>query len=203
MTISPVTLNNRWVCLEPISPDHASALYDIGQDAQSWRFLPRPCFHSLTDTQEWIQDALKLADKQQHITFVIKDRLRNRIAGSTRFLSIRPEHKGVEIGYTWLGAEFQRSHVNTATKLCLLHHAFDTLGCVRVELKTDARNLRSRQAIARIGATEEGHLRQHMIVQNGHLRDSVMFSILNTEWPAIQQTLSHRLGSIPVSGVYP
>lgn len=193
MNITPVTLSNQWVNLEPISLDHAEDLFNIGQQDRDWLYLPRPCFQSLTDTQDWIQEALNLAEKRKHITFVIKDRQHNQIAGSTRFLNIRPEHKGLEVGYTWLGAEFQRSHVNTATKLCLLQYAFDALGCIRVELKTDVRNLRSRKAIARIGATEEGHLRQHMIVQNGHLRDSVLFSILHTEWPVIRQALMNSL----------
>jgi N-acetyltransferase len=115
------------------------------------------------------------------------------VVGSTRFLNIRPEHRSLEIGWTWLGQDWQRTSLNTEAKFLLLSHAMERLGCVRVEFKTDARNARSQRALERIGATREGVMRKHMIVQGNFVRDSVYFSIIDTEWPDIKARLQGLL----------
>ncbi len=114
---------------------------------------------------------------------------KNKVVGSTRYLNIRPQHRALEIGWTWLGREWQRTSANTETKLLLLTHAFEKLGAVRVEFKTDGRNLRSQRALERIGATMEGVLRQHMIVQGNYRRDSVYFSVIDRDWPTVKERL--------------
>ena len=194
MQVTPVTLENRWVRLEPLAPRHAEELYAIGQQADDWLWMPRPCFTSLDDTCQWISEALQQQDKGLQIPFAIRDLESGRLAGSSRYLNIRAKDRGLEIGWTWLGREFQRTQVNTAAKLLLLGHAFDTLDALRVELKTDARNQRSQAAIARLGAIREGVFRRHMIVQEGFVRDTVYFSITDLDWPAVQSRLLRMLG---------
>ncbi len=193
MNVVPVTLENDLVRLEPLMLKHASGLFNIGQEAEDWAYLPRPCFQSLADTEEWILQAHRFLEQGEHISFAIIDRRSGLIAGSTRFLNIRAQHYGLEIGYSWLGRNFQGSHVNIAAKLCLLQHAFDQLHCLRVELKTDARNHRSQAAIKRLGAQQEGILRQHMIAQENFIRDSVMFSITHIDWPEVKANLTSKL----------
>jgi RimJ/RimL family protein N-acetyltransferase len=123
------------------------------------------------------------------LPFAIVEKAKGRVIGSTRYLNIRPEHRSLEIGWTWLGQNWQRTAINTETKLLLLSHAFEKLGCVRVEFKTDARNERSQRALQRIGATKEGVLRNHMVVQDDFLRDSVYFSVISSEWLDIKERL--------------
>lgn len=192
-TVSPVTLLGKGVRLEPLAPHHAEGLYAIGQEDQDWLYMPRGPLTSLEDTRQWISEAAEWAQAQQHISFAIIDTETGQVAGSSRYLSIRPEHRGLEIGYTWLGRAFQRSHINSAAKLCLLGHAFDTLQALRVELKCDSRNERSQAAIARLGATREGLFRKHMVVRNGFVRDTVYFSIIDSDWPAIKRNLNQKL----------
>ncbi len=138
--------------------------------------------------------AIALETAGQALPFAIIDKRSGRIAGSTRFLNIAAEHRRLEIGFTFIGRFCQRSPVNTAAKLLILTHAFERLNCLRVELKTDSRNAQSRAAIARIGATEEGMLRSHMICADATHRDTVYFSILHAEWPPIKARLLARLG---------
>ena len=184
--VRPITLENDRLRLEPLSQQHAQGLYNRGRVAGDWAYMPRSCFIDQADCRQWIDDALARNDQ---LPFAIIETAKNKVVGSTRYLNIRPEHRGLEIGWTWLGQEWQRTWVNTEAKLLLLTHAFERLGCVRVEFKTDARNLRSQAALERIGATREGELRQHMIVQGGHLRDSVFYSILDSEWPRVREQL--------------
>ena len=125
--------------------------------------------------------------------FAIVETAKDKVIGSTRYLNIRPEHRSLEIGWTWLGQNWQRTAINTETKLLLLSHAFEKLGCIRVEFKTDTRNERSQRALQRIGATKEGVLRNHMIVQDEFVRDSVYFSVISSEWLEIKERLE-RLG---------
>ena len=186
MNVQPVTLDGRAVTLEPLSQAHAQGLYNRGREQADWAYMPRACFVDLADTRQWIDEALERPD---HVPFAIVETHKQRPVGSTRYLNIRPEHRSLEIGWTWLGRDWQRTAVNTEAKYLLLHHAFERLGCVRVEFKTDARNLRSQKAIERIGATREGVLRQHMIVQDNHLRDSVYYSVLDSEWPRVKEHL--------------
>lgn len=186
MKIQPVTLEGSAVRLEPLREAHAPELYSRGQAKADWAFLPRGCFVDLADTRQWIEEALTTPG---HLPFAIIDRTKDKVVGSTRYLTIRPEHRSLEIGWTWLGHDWQRTAINTEAKLLLLTHAFEALGCVRVEFKTDARNERSIRALDRIGATREGVLRNHMIVQNNYVRDSVYFSVIVAEWPGVKTRL--------------
>ena len=186
LTVKPVVLAGEGVRLEPLSQEHAQGLYNRGRGAVDWGYMPRSCFIDLADTRQWIDEALG-ADAQ--LPFAIVETAKGKVVGSTRYLNIRSEHRSVEIGWTWLGQEWQRTGVNTRVKLLLLSHAFERLGCVRVEFKTDARNSRSQQALERIGATQEGVLRNHMIVQGNYLRDSVYFSVTSEEWPEVKARL--------------
>ena len=196
MTFSPqpVTLYGEHVRLEPLSLEHAEGLYNRGQEQDDWAFMPRPCFIDLADCQQWIEQAQGMTD---HVAFAVVETGKNRAIGSTRYLAIRPEHRGLEIGWTWLGRDWQRTPVNTEAKFLLLQHAFDLLGAIRVEFKTDARNQRSQNALERIGAVREGVFRQHMVVQEGHLRDSVYFSVIDRDWPAMKTALLRKLGRGP------
>jgi RimJ/RimL family protein N-acetyltransferase len=186
MSIGPVVLEGNLVRLEPLSAGHAQGLYNRGRTEADWAFLPRPCFVDLADTRQWIAQALASAGQ---VPFAIVEAGKGRAIGSTRYQNIRPEHRSLEIGWTWLGREWQRTGVNTEAKRLLLGHAFEQLGCVRVEFKADARNERSQQSLQRIGARREGVLRNHMIVQDNYVRDSVYFSITDAEWPAVRKRL--------------
>ena len=183
-------LEGERIRLEPLSMEHAQGLYNRGRMAADWAFMPRSCFIDMADVRQWVEEALQ--DPTQ-IPFTIVEKAKGRVVGSTRYLHIRPEHRTLEIGWTWLGQEWQRTGVNTEAKLLLLSHAFDRMGCIRVEFKTDARNLRSQRALERIGATREGVLRNHMIVQGGHHRDSVYFSVIDQEWPGVKKRLQRLL----------
>ncbi len=161
----------------------------VGNDLTRW--FPQP-LDTRAEVDKFVAEALTLAETQQALPFAIVDN-QGRIAGSTRFGAIVPEHRRVEIGWTFVGAAWQRTSVNTAAKLLLMEFGFERLGCNRIELKTDMRNSVSRAAIARLGATEEGILRQHVICADGHLRDTVYFSVLAHEWPAVKAGLQAKL----------
>lgn len=190
LPLEPGILRGDLVRLEPLGQQHAQGLYARGRHAPDWAYMPRACFVDLADTRQWVDAAL--AEPGQY-PFAIIENGKDRIAGSTRYLNIRPEHRSLEIGWTWLGQDWQRTGVNTESKLLLMTCAFETLGCHRVEFKTDARNLRSQAALERIGAAREGVLRQHMIVQGGHRRDSVYFSVIEPEWRAVKARLEQLL----------
>ncbi len=189
--VQAVVLNGEHVRLEPLAPGHAPGLFNHGQEAEDWAFMPRPCFIDTADCRQWIEETIATVG---HVPFAIVETGKDLPVGSTRYLNIRPEHRGLEIGFTWLGRDWQRSPINTETKLLLLQHTFEVLGAIRVEFKTDARNERSQQALERIGAVREGVLRRHMIVQQGYLRDSVYFSVTEEEWPRVKTGLLHKLG---------
>ncbi len=186
LDVKPVVLEGEAVRLEPLGQNHAQGLYSRGRFEPDWQYMPRACFVDAADVRHWIDEALQA---EAQLPFAIIERAKGRVAGSTRYLNIRPAQRSVEIGLTWLVQDYQRTVVNTEAKLLLLAHAFEHLGCIRVEFKTDARNLRSQQALERIGAVREGVLRQHMIVQGGYRRDSVYFSVIDTEWPQVKQRL--------------
>lgn len=183
----------KGVQLEPLSLSHAGGLYAIGQEADDWRYLPRPCFASLEDTEGWVEEACLLSEKHQHYSYAIVDSVNGEIMGSTRYLNIVPQDYVLEIGYTFLGKAYQRSRVNTLTKYLMLENAFGGHCANRVELRTDQRNIRSQRAIERIGAIKEGVLRKHRIVQQAYVRDTVVYSILADEWPLIQADLSKKI----------
>lgn len=189
----PVILEGRFVRLEPLDLHHAEGLYAVGQEDSVWRYLLRPKLRNLEDARGFVSEARQLLETGTQIPFAIIERETEQVAGSTRYLDIRPADHGLEIGYTWLGVPYQRTAVNTECKYLLLRHAFETLGAVRVQLKTDARNLRSQQAIERLGAVREGVLRKHMTVWDGFIRDTVFYSILENEWPCVKARLEQLL----------
>jgi len=185
--VSPVVLKGEHVRLEPLSQDHAQGLFNRGQEVSDWEFLPRACFVDMPDTRQWIDAALEAPNQ---LPFAIIETSKDKAVGSTRFLNIRPDHRSLEIGWTWLGREWQGTAVNTEVKSLLLEHAFERLRYLRVEFKTDARNLRSQKALERIGANWEGVLRNHMIVQGDFSRDSVFYSVIDREWPDVKERLA-------------
>ena len=186
LRVTPVVLRGKEVRLEPLGLIHAQGLYNRGRVEADWTHLPRSCFVDLADTRHWIDEALAV---EGQLPFAIVETAKDKVIGSTRYLNIRPEHRSLEIGWTWLGQNWQRTAINTETKLLLLSHAFEKLGCIRVEFKTDTRNERSQRALQRIGATKEGVLRNHRIVQDDFVRDSVYFSVISSEWLEIKERL--------------
>ncbi len=188
MRVEPVTLEGRIVRLEPLRFEHEAGLWEVAQDPEIWQFMSA-LIERRDDLHAWIAEALRLAQQGSALPFAIVERATGRAIGSTRYGNIMPADRNLEIGWTWLGKQFWRTPVNTECKYLLLRHAFETLGCVRVQLKTDALNVRSRTAIKRLGAVEEGTLRKHIWVQNRRFRDTVMFSIIDDEWPAVRERL--------------
>jgi RimJ/RimL family protein N-acetyltransferase len=188
MKVTEVTLEGARFRLEPLRESHHDPLCAVGLDDELWRWSPKQ-LRSAADMAAYIAFALGERDAGRALPFVVAERATGRVIGSTRFGGIEPAHRRVEIGWSWLGRSWQRSGANTEAKYLLLRHAFETLGCIRVELKTDALNERSRAAIRRIGGREEGTLRHHMITASGRVRDTVYYSILEGEWPAVKATL--------------
>lgn len=189
----PVTLSGHYARLEPLSPRHAQDLFRAGGHESIWRYMPTSVFRAPGDTGAWIDTALADAAGGSQVSFAIIDMAQGRTVGSTRYLTIRREHRGLEIGYTWLTPDAQRTAINTECKLLLLTHAFETLGALRVEFKTDLRNERSQRALERIGAVREGVFRRHMILWDGYIRDSVYYSIVDTQWPEAKAHLREKL----------
>lgn len=187
--VSPVILNGKYVRLEPMTEDHIPGLAEIGVGQTFWDFMLYGRMDSLEDMRNWVRDILSRAEKGADLPFVAIYLASGKVAGATRYLNIMPKDRGLEIGGTWYGTEYQRTPVNTECKYLLLTHAFERLGCIRVQLKTDLRNVRSQKAIERIGAKREGILRNHMILPSGQFRDSVFYSILDSEWPEVKKRL--------------
>ncbi|GAC1368248.1 MAG: GNAT family protein [Ktedonobacteraceae bacterium] len=193
MHIEPVRLSGRVVRLEPLTPGHATGLLQAGAELATWDYMPfNPCT-SLDTMREWIRSTLQEQADGLCIPFVIITLSDERIVGSTRYMSIMYKDRGLEIGWTWLAPEVRRSAVNTECKYLLLRHAFETLGAIRVQLKTDSRNLRSQRAIERLGAVREGVLRNHKIMPDGYFRHSVYYSIIDSEWPQVKAHLETKL----------
>ena len=187
--ISPVILNGKYVRLEPMTEDHIPGLAEIGVGQTFWDFMLYGRMDSVEDMRNWVMDILSRAQNGTDLPFVAIHLASGKVAGATRYLNIMPKDRGLEIGGTWYGTEYQRTLVNTECKYLLLTHAFERLGCIRVQLKTDLRNVRSQKAIERIGAKREGILRNHMILPSGQFRDSVFYSILDSEWPEVKKRL--------------
>lgn len=192
MTIETVTLSGRIVRLEPLQHRHAADLYEV-QDRHTWRFMQQKHISSLADMQDWIEVAQQLQHAGNVLAFAIVTQEDNRAIGSTRYLDIQQQNRGLEIGSTWLTSIAQRTGVNTECKYLLLRHAFEELGMIRVQLKTDSRNLQSQRAIERLGAVKEGTLRNHMIMPDGYYRHSVYYSIIESEWPTIKTGLEEKM----------
>ena len=191
-TPAPLTLTSPDVRLEPLTPVHADALARVGLDPELWRWIPTP-IGSVDEMRAYVATALEEQQRGVSLPFAIVDARSDEVIGSTRFGNIDVRNRRLEIGWTWLARSHQRTRANTAAKRLLLGHAFDALDANRVELKTDALNEKSRNAIARIGATQEGIFRQHVVCASGRIRDTVYFSILATEWPAVRGRLDERL----------
>ena len=192
MHIEQVTLEGEHVRLEPLTLGHFNRLSEFGFDEELWRWSPAPV-HTPDDMRVYIEQALKERDAGNALPFATIHRKSGRVVGCTRYGSIDRLHRRVEIGWTWIGREWQRTAVNTEAKFLMLRHAFERLGCIRVELKTDSLNERSRNAILRLGAKEEGILRNHVITASGRLRHTVYYSILESEWRAVKSRLEEKL----------
>lgn len=192
MKIEPVTLQGRVVRLEPLALAHVPGLARVGLDPELWRWIPTQVADA-AQMQAWVQTALEEQAAGNSLPFAIISQASGEAIGSTRYMNIVPAHRRLEIGSTWLSTAAQRSGANTEAKLLLLTHAFEALKAIRVELKTDALNSRSRAAIARIGGIEEGIFRRHVICASGRVRDTVYFSILDNEWPAAKTRLGGML----------
>jgi RimJ/RimL family protein N-acetyltransferase len=190
--IEPVTLEGDHVRLEPLTLDHHAALCEIGLDPELWRWTTTDV-RTPEDLRRYLQRALQEQREGRALPFATIDRALWKPVGSTRFGSIEPEHRRFEIGWTWIGREWQRTAINTEAKYLMLRHAFEVWGAQRVEFKTHAMNYRSRTAIARLGAKEEGTFRKHMISERGVPRDTVYFSIIDTEWAEVKAGLERKL----------
>jgi N-acetyltransferase len=193
MEVKPVTLQGKYVRLEPMTEAHVPGLAELGIGQPFWDFMVYGKINSVEDMRSWVRDVLARAEKGTDLPFVAIHLESGRVAGATRYLNIMPNDRGLEIGGTWYGPEFQRTGVNTECKYLLFTHAFETLGCIRVQLKTDSRNERSQKAIERIGAVKEGILRNHMILPDGYYRHSVYYSVLDTEWPDVKKRLEEMM----------
>ena len=193
MDVIPVTLTGRTVRLEPLSEAHVPDLTAVGLDPSIWRYMVYGSVDSEAKMLAFVQHLLKGHSAGTDLPFAVIHLASGCAVGCTRFMDIQPWHRGVEIGGTWYGIAYQRTAVNTESKYLLLRHAFETWGCVRVQLKTDLHNERSQRAIERIGAVREGVLRNHMIRPDGTIRDSVYYGIIDTEWPAVKARLEEML----------
>ncbi|HEU5249782.1 MAG TPA: GNAT family protein [Thermoanaerobaculia bacterium] len=192
MTLEPVVLEGQHVRLEPLSLDHLDDLARVAFDEEIWRWTSERAL-SADELRAYVERAMAAARTGGALPFATVSRAEGRAIGSTRFANFDASGRRVEIGWTWLGREWQRTAVNTEAKYLMLAHAFEKLGCVRVELRTDVKNERSRAAIRRIGGVEEGVLRKHAITSTGRVRDDVYYSILDDEWPAVRARLEERL----------
>jgi len=190
--VEPVILVGQFVRLEPMRVDHLPALCKAGLHPSLWEWTASQVADQ-SDMENYLRAALADQALGIGLPFVTIEQETGTLVGSTRFGNIDTKNKKVEIGWTWISPEWQRTFVNTEAKLLMFTHAFEVWKCIRVELKTDANNQRSRAAIARIGATEEGTLRNHMITGSGRYRDSVYFSVIDSEWEAVREDLTSRL----------
>lgn len=188
----PVFLEGRHARLEPLTQAHHTDLSAVGLDAELWRWIPTPV-RTPEEMSAYIATALEEQSRGVSLPFALIEKNGGKAIGSTRYGNIDRTHHRVEIGWTWIAPPWQRTAINTEAKYLLLKHAFEKLGCIRVELKTDSLNERSRAAILRIGAREEGTLRNHMITSTGRFRHTVYFSILDSEWPEVKSRLQARL----------
>ena len=200
MEIMPVSLQHRTVRLDPIRREHWQELWEVAKDSleDTFRWIPYP-MRSADDFESWMDQALSEQGRGESLVFATVEEASGKLIGSTRFMNIDRANRRVEIGSTWIAPRWQRSAINTEAKYLMLRHAFEGWGCIRVELKTDALNEKSRNAILRIGAKEEGTLRQHMITHTGRRRDTVYFSVIEGEWPEVRAKLEARMGGDVVS----
>jgi RimJ/RimL family protein N-acetyltransferase len=196
MDIKPVVLQGRWVRLEPLAEVHIPELAVAGRDDEIWEFMRYGSITTEAGMRAWVMELLDAQAQGTDLPFAVIHLASGRPIGSTRYLEIRRPHRALEIGGTWYALDYQRTAVNTECKYLLLRHAFEDLGCLRVQFKTDLRNERSQRAIERIGAIKEGVLRNHMVLLDETIRHSVYYSIIDSEWPAVKASLEKKLGYI-------
>ena len=189
----PVTLSTDKVILRPLSIEHLTDFYQAGAFPDIWRWsLPDKCT-SIEATKSWIQYSVEMTDIGEHVAFAIFDKETNEFVGSTRFCTIKPDDRNIEIGFTFITPKYQRSHINTHAKYCLLKHAFEELKAIRVEFKTHEKNDKSRKAIGRLGAKFEGVLRNQRILSDGTYRNTAIFSIIDCEWQTVKKQLEVKM----------
>jgi N-acetyltransferase len=184
------------VRLEPLARRHEKGLFTAARDERVWRWMPYDPSGSRESFHAWLEDALAASLAGTEAAFVTLDVATGKPVGSTRYLALRPEHRGLEIGWTWLTPAHWQTGANVEAKLLMLEHAFERLGCLRVEFKTDSRNERSRAALAALPARFEGIFRKHMLVRGGERRDSAYYSIVDDEWPEVRENLWRRIDAI-------
>ena len=194
MNIEPVILEGANVRLEPMRVDHLPALVEAGMDESLWKWTNNVVTDE-SDIERYVRDALAMQMLGTAVPFVTIDRKSGKVVGSTRFGNIDTINRKAEIGWTWINPKWQRTVINTEAKLLMLAHAFEVWDCIRVELKTDSNNEKSKNAMRRIGCTEEGTLRNHMITESGRFRHSVYFSIIQTEWESVKANLTSKLAA--------
>ena len=192
--VAPFSLEGTHVRLDPLGPEHAPLLWDIVKDHldDMFRWIPYR-LQSLQDFEGFSRQVLDEQKRGLSIPFASVERSSGKVIGTTRYMNMDLANRKLEIGSTWIAPPWQRTAINTEAKYLMLRHAFETWNCLRVELKTDSMNQRSRRAILRLGAKEEGTLRKHMLTWNGRQRDSVYFSILDTEWPGVKSDLERKV----------
>jgi N-acetyltransferase len=195
--VLPLTLEGSVVRLEPIRREHAELMWEVAKSdlEDIFRWIPYS-MKTREDFERLVEKAFSEQERGESVVFATVERASERVIGSTRFMNIDRGNRRVEIGSTWIAPAWQRTAVNTEAKYVMLRHAFEVWGCVRVELKTDALNEKSRNAILRIGAKEEGTLRRHVVTWTGRIRDSVYFSILDNEWPDARARLEEKLARV-------
>jgi RimJ/RimL family protein N-acetyltransferase len=198
IVVKPITLEGTAVRLEPLRLEHAPLLWDVVKNdtTEMFRWIPYPMTKP-EDFQTLVEKALAELQRGESVPFATVERESGRVIGSTRYMNIDAANRKVEIGSTWIAPAWQRSAINSEAKYLMIRHAFEDWGCLRVEVKTDSLNQKSRNAILRIGAKEEGTLRQHMITYTGRLRDTVYFSILDKEWPEVKVKLESMVRGDP------
>jgi RimJ/RimL family protein N-acetyltransferase len=193
MTIRPVTLEGKVVRLEPIAERHVPDLAKVGLEEEIWRYMRYGNIETAEQLDNWVRELLVLQEQGTDLPFAVIYKETGAAVGCTRYLNIDIRDRSLEIGVTWYGLDYQRTLVNTDCKYLLMKHAFEVLRCVRVWFKTDARNQHSQRAIEWLGAVKEGVLRNHMILPDGYIRDSVVYSVLPDEWPGVKIKLEARL----------
>jgi len=190
---TPVVLEGHYVRLEPLTLAHVPAMAEVGCDERIWKLMLYGDIRTEADMRVWVEDILHRQSQGTDLPFAVIFRETGKVVGATRYMDIRPAHRGVEIGGTWYAVAYQRTAVNTETKYLLLKYAFDMLGCIRVQFKANILNQRSWLAIERIGGVREGILRNQYILQDGTYRDSVYYSILDREWQRVKERLEKML----------
>ena len=191
--ITPVTLMGKHIRLEPLRRDHAEQLWPHADEPEIWPFMPYGLIDSPERVQWLVDEMLRRQAAGTDLPFAQIDPITNTAIGMTRYMTIERANKSLEIGGTWLGKSYRRTPINTEAKYLLMRHAFEVLGAVRVQLRTDARNERSQRAIERIGAVREGVIRKHIIMPDGHVRSSVFYSVLSEEWAGMKKRLEAML----------